>query len=326
MDRLPSIVQFTHPGHEHGPDSTGGNSKSWNSGDHRRKFMMAEGDYAAANGRLVSDKELVFWGEWEPPSKVEALGKCPDKFHPRWLHSPYLPSAIPSPAQLPGSCSSSSKRFKACNPGCKADESNSQNTKPFENTDPFVFGDCFKYFVCKQRKAGRPTGMAKLEKGSVILFGSTSGRAAKDAFFQLDTVFVVGSYLEYRPCDPASLPQHPSISPDYLKAVFRMAFPGPNPNISSDLKLRLYLGATFASPENGMYSFAPARVAGKTAEGFPRVALKDLPYLTNNLNSAPRFTETEEPAVLQFWQEIRDISRKHGCVEGVRFTYEKRSK
>ena len=318
MARIPCIVQFTHPGQEHGPDSTGGICKSWNSGAHRRKFMMAEGDCVAADGRLISDQKLTFWGEWEPPSKVEALAKCPDKFHPRWLHSPCLPSTIPSPAQLPGPCSSTTTtRLKACNPGCKADKSS------YQNTDPFVFGDCFKYFVCKQRKAGRPTGMAKLEKGSIILFGSTSGRAAKDAFFQLDTVFVVGSYLEYRPCDPASLPQHPSISPDYLKAVFHMEFPGSNPDIPSNLKLRLYLGATCASPENGMYSFAPARVAGKTAEGFPRVALKDLPYLTNNLNSAPRFTEAEKPAVLQFWQEIRDSSRKHGCVEGVRFTYEK---
>lgn len=320
---MPKIIQFTHPGAEHGPDAPGEDCKSWNAGSHRRKFMMAQGDHVAAVGRLISDQKLTFWGEWEPPSKVEALGKQPDKFHPRWLHSPYLPSAIPSPTQLPGSCSSSStKRLKACAPSCKTDESSCQNT------DPFVFGDCFKYFVCKQwiPKTGRSTGLAALDKGSVILFGSTSGRTAKNAFFQLDTVFVVGSYLEYRPCDPASLPQHPSISPDYLKAVFHMAFPGRNPNIPSGLKLRLYLGATFASPENGMYSFAPARVAGKTAEGFPRVALKDLPYLTNNLNSAPKFKNGNEAEILQFWQEIREISRKQGCVEGVRFTYEKRSK
>lgn len=320
---MPKIIQFTHPGIEHGPDAPGGDSKSWNSGDHRRKFMMSKGDHVAANGSLVSDKELIFWGEWEPPSKVEALGKCPDKFHPRWLHSPYLPSAIPSHAHLPGSCSSySTKRLKAATPSCKADESICQNT------DPFVFGDCFKYFVCKQwsQKTGRSTGLATLDKGSVILFGSTSGRTATDAFFQLDTVFVVGSYLEYRPCDPASLPQHPSISPDYLKAVFRMAFAGKNPDIPSDLKLRLYLGATCANPENGMYSFAPARVAGKTEQGFPRVALKDLPYLTNNLNSAPKSTDAAAPAILQFWQEIRDISRKHGCVKGVSFTYDKCTK
>jgi len=59
------------------------------------------------------------------------------------------------------------------------------------------------------------------------------------------------------------------------------------------------------------------------AKGFSRVPLKNLPYITNNLNSAPRATNASDTEVCQAWKHIRDISRKHGCLEGVRFDYRK---
>jgi hypothetical protein len=50
-----------------------------------------------------------------------------------------------------------------------------------QNTDPYVYGDCFKYTTCSQ------TGiLLKLSSNSLILFGTT-----KDIGFELDTVFVV---------------------------------------------------------------------------------------------------------------------------------------
>ena len=319
LNKNAQIVQFTHPGIEHGPDQKGKDLKSWNTGGHRRKFMRAKGNYVASNGKLITGKEQLFWGEWEPPSKVAALPESPDALQPRWLHIPYLPAEIPSQAKSSGSCSPPSlKSHNSCTPSCGSDG------QGLQNTDPFVFGACFKYFVCKQwsHKTGRSTGLATLEKGSVILFGSTIGKTSRDAFFQLDTVFVIGGYVEYSPSNPASLPNHPLISSDYRKASFHMAFPSKKSDIPPDLKLRLYFGATFSDPYNGMYSFAPARVAGKTAEGFPRVPLRNLPYLTNNLNSAPKYTKTNPSEMLTIWKEIRETSRKHGCVEGVQFDYE----
>ncbi len=312
---MPQIVQFTHPGPEHGPDSIRGNHKSWNAGQHRRKFMRAEGDYIAGNGRLGKG-ELLFWGEWEPPSEVQELATRSDDLHPRWLHSPYLPSVIP--AQRQSAACSPKAVSKPCSPTSCA-------SPHFQNTDPFVFGDCFKYFVCKQWKKanGQVTKLSRLEPGSMILFGSTHGPDS-DAFFQLDTVFVVVDYLEYSPSNPAKLPKHPAVTDDYLKAVFRMLFSKPDPSIPSDLKLRLYFGATASNPVKGMYSFAPARLAGQTAKGFSRVPLQDLPYLTNNLNSAPRVTDASKTEVFQAWKHVRDLSRKHGCLEGVRFDYTKK--
>jgi hypothetical protein len=63
-----SIVQFTHPGSEHGPDK-GQKTKSWNNGDHKRKFLSSKGVFVGpAGGKEKGD--LCFWGEWEPPSKI----------------------------------------------------------------------------------------------------------------------------------------------------------------------------------------------------------------------------------------------------------------
>jgi hypothetical protein len=286
--------------------------------------MCAEGDYIADDGRS-SKGELLFWGEWEPPSDVQKLAGQPDKLHPRWLHSPYLPSVMPAPSKSAMDSPNAASRTSCTPASCAL---RLDTSLPFQNTDPFVFGDCFKYFVCKQWKktTGKATQLSRLERGSMILFGSTHGTGSA-AFFQLDTVFVVADYLEYYPSKPETLPKHTAVSDNYLKAAYRMMFSKPDPRIPSNLKLRLYFGATDSNRVNGMYSFAPARNAGQTAVGFPRVPLKDLqlskglPYLTNNLNSAPLATETSDMEVLQAWKRVRGISRKHGCLEGVRFDY-----
>ena len=154
---MPHIVQFTHPGLEHRPDKRNGDHKSWNRGCHKRKFMLADGMYV--RGNEINEEKLLFWGEWEPPSKVEKLLKSESKFFPKWLHRPYLPNILPT-----------SRGYQ----------------ESYQNTDPCVFGDSFKYFVCKQFKAknGQLTKLAKLEKGSLILFGSTANQNKKDAFFQ----------------------------------------------------------------------------------------------------------------------------------------------
>jgi len=49
---MPKIVQFTHPGKEHGHDKGNPNLKSWNTEAHRRKFLKAEGEYVSNNNEL----------------------------------------------------------------------------------------------------------------------------------------------------------------------------------------------------------------------------------------------------------------------------------
>ncbi len=308
------LVQFTHPGAEHGPDSDNPRHKSWNTGGHRRKFMQCLGDYVGPNNKLTHNESLLFWGEWEPPSDVEPLPPSANDFQPKLLHYPYVPSEIPT-----GRSSTCAPPLKSCQAICGKDGTSLQNT------DPFVFEDCFKYFVCKQAKLEfrKATGMTKLDKGSIIVFGSTAGKIRTDALFQLDTVFVVADWIEYDPAKPESLQNDPRVSELYYQLVISKALPQGKPN---SIKLRLYLGATFGNPIDGMYSFSPARVCGNAPNGFPRVRLQNEVFLTNNLNSAPRFfpspplpplTPEEQYA---YWNSIRNESRKQGCVEGVRFS------
>lgn len=308
---MPQIIQFTHPGAEHRPDSPGGHHKSWNIGPHRRKFMRCQGDYVDGNNRLIQNKDLLFWGEWEPPSAVTSLGKPATPFHPRWLHEPLLPAIMPS-----SSASSCAPVGSSCKPVCGT-------ANGPQNTDPFVFEDAFKYLICKQARQdfSKNTGLARLERGSMILFGSTSSKVRNTAFFQLDTVFVVADWIEYDPTDLKSLRGHPEVSRLYDELVISKAFAKPP---SHPIRLRLYRGANCEKPVDGMYSFSPARVGSSSLAGFPRVKLANLDFLTNNLNSAPKFTPAKpDPAFLAqvklAWLKVRDESRKQGCVEGVRF-------
>jgi hypothetical protein len=84
IDDTARFVQFPHPGPElKSPSDT----MPWNVGDHGRKFLRG-------SGRFVEDEEregsadLVFWGEWEPPSRIEHRWPSGGG-SPRALHQPY---------------------------------------------------------------------------------------------------------------------------------------------------------------------------------------------------------------------------------------------
>ena len=288
MESKLKIVQFSHPGKEHGHDKTNPNHKSWNDDEHKRKFLLSEGCYVDKNNQMQKGN-IVFWGEWEPDSDVQPLNQL-KPYYPKWLHTPYLPEILPPSTGY---------------------------QKIYQNTDPCVFGDYFKYFVCKQyrQKTMKSTALATLDKGSLILFGST----ANNAFFQLDTVFVVSDFIEYNPNDSNALSEYKLGV--YRDFVFKMAFPKP---IGCDLTLRLYKGATFDNPFEGMYSFSPAQIWNNQTLGFPRVpltkeSLKNTKYITNNLNAAPKCSTSSISEIKDLWTEIRNLSRKNGCVEGVKF-------
>ena len=288
---MPSIVQFAHPGSEHSPDSKKGNWKSWNTEPHKRKFLQCDGSYIDTDGTKKTGN-LQFWGEWEPPSKVIELKNRPNDLFPRWIHQSILPDIIPNP-----------------------DESHDR----LQNTDPFVFEKRFIYFVCKQhRRSGITTSLTKLDKGSLILFGSTHGKTKTDAHFQLDTVYVVGDFIDYDASDSEAFSDMPELE-TYRQIVYKKAFPIPSPQ---RLRLRLYFGATPDDPISGMYSYSPAKVSDDIAYGFPRVALRDMPFLTNNLNASPRSSQVTQPEIIEFWESVRKMTRQAGLVEGFGFKYQ----
>jgi hypothetical protein len=289
---MPSIVQFAHPGAEHGPDEKNGNWKAWNTGTHRRKFLRCKGRYINPD-ESKQDGQLLFWGEWEPPSKVSEFRERPTPSYPRWLHEPVLPAKLPQSGGQQGN---------------------------YQNTDPFVFGGRFIYFVCKQyiKKTDRTTSLAKLDKGSLILFGSTHGNSKPEAYFQLDTVFVVGDFIDYDVSDPEALSGIPGLE-TYRQIVYKMAFPSPAPK---PIHLRLYYGATPESPISGMYSYSPAKIWDDDQHGFPRAPLRNRPFMTNNLNASPRSTKVSNELVIDNWKSIRKTTRDAGLVEGYGFQYQ----
>lgn len=173
---MPHVVQFTHPGQEHGPNRGSKNHKSWNTGAHKRKFLAARGQYV--NGDSLVDVDLMFWGEWEPCSRVEDLNLPGlNRALPEWLHHPLWP--CPENCRLPGVVANG-KSDGRCAPvkAYRADGTCKGNQPHCQNTDPYVFGDCFKYFSCKQvrhknnaRKEDEvnATKLANLDPGSIIL-------------------------------------------------------------------------------------------------------------------------------------------------------------
>lgn len=120
------VVQFPHPGIEHNPkDAT---VMPWNIGPHARKFLRSPGRYVAPDGS-IREGTLVFWGEWEPPSRVVDRW-AQDGRKPRFLHEPSWTAPVDS---------------------------------GLANTDPWVFGERFRFSNCKQLTPhGRPSALQSL--------------------------------------------------------------------------------------------------------------------------------------------------------------------
>jgi hypothetical protein len=254
MDDRLCFVRFLHPGYEHDVREPG--IFPWNlKGKHRRKFLRSPGTYLDSSRRAVVE-DLVFWGEWEPQSHAEPLHK-PEPLGPRWLHTPFY-----EPIDGWG-----------------------------QNTDPFVFGEYFRFSICQQHRGGtRPTQLAKLLPGSVVLFGSGLGDD-----FRLDTVFVIGGgAVEHSRRD------RPDVDPQYEEIVLKPYYAG-HPD---DRVHRLYAGATPDAPVNGMFSFFPCKSLSEAPNGFARPTIH-MPEITPTHKQSYRLTFPRSlDATTELWREV----------------------
>jgi predicted nucleotidyltransferase len=267
---MPSIVQFFHPGGEHCYDKNcsenGCHIKDWNNitYNHKRKFLLNEGSYIE-NGKKQEGK-LLFWGEWEPPSKVIELKQqtyCPPYGkNPQYLHRPFLPS---------------DDQLKIY-----------QEKHFYQNTDPFVFGNSFIYGICQQYKKKRGTNILSktklysLEIGSIIIFGSRVNFR-----FVIDTVFVVKTAKRYDSLEDVikmNLKKYPDIVTKFIVDKNNKVYPPHG--------YTLYTGATFDDPVEGMYSFVPAKVYNGEEKGFPRFFMPDEFYKSQNNTNKIYFSES----------------------------------
>jgi len=273
------FVQFLHPGGEHRPPP--GGVMAWNERDHKRKFLRAHG--TATDFRDTAEDELVFWGEWEPPSRLVETYPSPAPEHPRWLQDPFWEPVTPA--------------------------------RWVQNTDPFVFGDRFHYTGCQQdRMIGgrrRPTQLRNLSHGSVILFGS----CRRDRFV-LDTCFVVADHVDHGLANRDQALDG-VISETYRNVVIDpWYFKPPLPYQS----FRLYSGATPEAPIHGMFSFAPCALRSEAPAGFARPVIELPEAITDNHKQSFRLNpQRSVDDAARLWRSVTEQVLRTGLVLGTRF-------
>ncbi len=316
-------VQFTHPGGQHSLNHIEKKRgiKEWNTGEHARKFLIADGQYVIGN-KLSTPKDLLFWGEWEPCSSIKKTFKPADRIlFPTYLHSPFLQLDKRGNVVKKKSNLNTTTNLKGCSTSC------SKTCSPFQNTDPFVFGDCFFYSLCKQRHF---SCLRNLDVGSIILFGSTISAKRGGPYFALDTVFVVGEKRHYT--EKTAQKDLDGFIPQYYDEI--MGFDTKNTE-----PLVCYKGASFNNPVNGMYSFVPCKPYDEIGfDGFKRAELRNadfasiaIPpfnqrkknpvYISNNLNSSPNIIISDLAHNKMVWDRICQILDSQNYKQGLRFRY-----
>lgn len=259
------IIQFIHPGAERtdaeplgAPCVVNGVRydfiRRWGpEGEHhRRKFIVNPGDYIDGKGS-VRDEGMHFWCEAEWDTLCRKLQGAPSDILPKYEH---IARNIPKDL-----CSKPGQHL---------------------NTDPYVFGDAFKYCCCQQWSRRHPTALHDLPVGSIILFGSCKF-VNKVAGFYLDTVFVVdsklGEYSDGREMSARIEKMEPEyqrkVSPIYRKRVLENLYfmPGGKANeaqgclqgrsatstgsANSGKTFSLYIGKVFDGDVYKPFSFVP---------------------------------------------------------------------
>jgi hypothetical protein len=261
------VVQFPHPGCEHNPGMA--QRQPWNAGNHGRKFLQSFGRYVDGN-RSLGQGNVVFWGEWEAPSyyiipksweRADAL--------PRFLHRPVWERPTPNERRL--------------------------------NTDPWVFGDSFRYSNCRQLTR---SALQRLTPGSLILFGSTI-----DAQFVIDTVFVVKDSCPFSPRRP------PETDEAFRVCTVESLLTTGN----RDDPFTLYRGAAYEDRFNDMYSFVPCRLADADDMRFARPCISLGGYVNPKNWRAACLTPCSQADVRRQWENVRKQVVDAGCLLGVWF-------
>lgn len=262
---MAKIIQFIHPGPEYRLDNYVDNRlhKNWNKDKHKRKFCKVSGEYINIDNKN-GEGDFMIWCEWEPPSFIDLTKQKPPL--PKYLNHPYLPTDINGNIIVTGTGK--------------------------QNTDPCVFGDYFKYFLCQQiRNSGKLTQMAFLEYGDLIIFGS-----GKNKRFLIDTVFVVDNTINVGIVEQ----QYKVIAIDRCN---NYALSG----------CKIYKGKTFL--ENNIFSFIPA---SKNYFGRIEVPINSTlllnNYITNTLTQGRKVSIVDEVTIHKIWKELKMLTQSQGLL------------
>jgi hypothetical protein len=232
--------------------------------------------YALHKRKFLSSGGLHFWGEWEPESHIAETWPRDGNFMPRALHEPYWTSQ-----------------------------------EYLLDTDPWVWGETFVWSDCRQLHGPgglRDTPLRHLQRGDVVLFGSTTGSGWKyfPGSFVVDTVFVVGSAEPWTPAGGAD------VNDAFTACVVDPLTREP----ARDRERTLYRGATPDEPVDGMYSFVPAARTGR----FERPALEH-PFINPSSWRVPYGSATDRTSieVRKAWRSVRQQVRAAGLQLGTSF-------
>lgn len=180
-----------------------------------------------------------------------------------------------------------------------------------QNTDPFVFGAEFHYTECKQHTSRGPTQLRFLEHGSVVLFGSCVGRSK----FVLDTLFVINDFVDHSRADYERV-LNGRISDAYRAATIDPRYSAPG---GDEQSYRLYSGATYDSPINGMFSFFPASTRARHPAGFARPEIRIPGLITAHLTQGQRLNpQNSLEAVKEVWADVVQQVLGAGMTLGIR--------
>lgn len=146
-----------------------GNICLWNrSAPHHRKLIASTAATVInADCQVLMRQEITFIGEWE----------CCSSFKPCGQKSPF--NRIHTPIH---------SAHDAAIPDCM-------------NTDPYVFGDKFKWICCKQ------PDMERINIGDIVIFGSYTLKDSTVDKMLIDTVLVVDKVIGGEDFDPSKFSQ-----------------------------------------------------------------------------------------------------------------------
>jgi hypothetical protein len=271
------VIQFVHPGQEHKSTKTGW--QGWSFDRHARKFMLSNGNWIDSNSKMNSG-EFTFWGEWEAQSEI--ISTAPS--------APGLPQNIVIP------------RF-----GGPINQVDS-----LMNTDPYVFGDQFKYTLCKQSmRSGSSTYLSRLTPGTLILFGSVV-----NGYFTLDTALVVGNSTLKHSRSTWEDEISSSLTETYKEVTMKPMYW--DKYVPDEVTYSLYSGATPSSPVNEMYSFFPCLPSepGKPLR-FARPIINLEGVINHASKQAPKGTAGDSEMIKKCWISVVEQVRAQGLSLGV---------
>ena len=288
---MPRIIQFLHTAVEATPNDANNSIIPWNNHkDHRRKFILSEGKYV--NRDNEKSDNLTFWGEWEAQSNIEILKNTRNHL-PTLLNRPFLDPGVPSRTH---------------------------------NTDPYVFGQNFRYIVCKQ---GYSEILRNLEPFSLILFGSSINKK-----FCLDTVFLVSKDIQKYSINniedifnQRNQYYYASVNPLYDDTKFNSKVAKEDScRIETEKEYSFYKGVNYAEKDEyeGIYSFVPCKKYNveKESDYIFKQPFLDLDFISSNqtqgLNACNgrNFSKGE---IINYWNEIVEQIEKVGLLRGTKF-------